>query len=97
MSTEKDLQVYLIKECKKLGCVAGKVEMTGARGFPDVFIRTPWSVLLVEVKHPNGTGKLSRHQQNFIAKLGDLGQQVEVIDSFDGANDLLHRIRHNEN
>jgi len=82
MRTERALQAYFIKECKKIGWLARKTETPGHRGWPDVTVIKPGGeVWFIEFKSPTGRGVLSPHQIKTLADLGVLGANVLVLES----------------
>ena len=82
MPTEKDLQGFLLREAKKVGILAYKVAAVGRRGFPDCILIAPdGEIALVEVKHPNGRGRLSIQQQKLVTELTRRGANIHVIDN----------------
>jgi hypothetical protein len=92
MKTEKHLQDYLRRQCISAGMSFDKVESRSRAGFPDCFIAYEGIVVLVELKSPAGTGKVSALQKACIASLKDHGCWVEIIDSAEGVNGLIWRI-----
>ena len=92
MKTERALQRYLKDQCTKLGVLFHKLESRTARGFPDVFMVYDGRVILVELKSPRGTGKLSKLQARCINNLRLQGLIVVVAASkaeVDKAIDLV--------
>lgn len=87
--TESILQQEIIKQAKKRGILALKVEAVGRRGLPDLLLIYNGKTVHVEVKHPNGRGRLSALQVHMIALLKDHGAQVHVVDSLEDAVVLL--------
>ncbi len=91
--SEKKLQEYFIKRCKKEGVLAVKLESTSRRGWPDVIAIAPGGVItFIEFKNPNGKGRLSAHQKKTIDELTALGARVLVIDSREGVDAVLDPI-----
>ena len=72
--------------------MAFKVQSVGQRGFPDcVLIGPRGAVVFVEVKHPNGRGRLSVQQIEIIEKLEQRNANIYVIDSKQAALDIIER------
>jgi hypothetical protein len=93
MPTEKTLQAFLLRKSRAAGMLAYKTASVGSRGFPDcVLVAQGGRVVFVEVKHPNGKGRLSRHQEIVLSNLTTFGAETHVIDSYDGATDLIRSI-----
>ena len=89
--SESNVQKYLIKECKKIGGIAVKVDCTSRRGWPDmIMIRTDREPALVEVKSDSGLGRLSDAQIMLHDKLRSMGTPVWVVSSKAEVDDLLH-------
>lgn len=90
MKTEKQLQRYITKIARGAGLICDKVESRSRVGWPDLLIVAPGGrVVFVEVKSPAGTGRLSPSQAHVIAELRAMGVRVCVIDSADGADELV--------
>jgi hypothetical protein len=87
--TESILQQEIIKQAKKRGILALKVEAVGRRGLPDLLLIYNGKTVHAEIKHPNGRGRLSALQVHMIALLKDHGAQVHVINSLDEAVAML--------
>lgn len=77
---ESEIEAYLVKRVRALGGECRKVQWTGRRGAPDRFVMLPdRPAFWVELK---ATGeKCSPAQKREHARMGELGQRVEVIDS----------------
>ena len=72
--------------------MAFKVQSVGQRGFPDcVLIGQNGTVVFVEIKHPNGRGRLSVQQIEIIEKLEQHHANIYVIDSKQAALDIIER------
>ena len=54
MIDERDVERYLVKECKKRGWLCWKFVSPGRRGVPDRVVIRPGSVAFVEVKRKGG-------------------------------------------
>lgn len=89
MKTEKDLQNYIMKECKKHNILCHKLESRTSRGWPDLVLMWGGQVVFVEIKSPSGTGKLSPKQVTTIRSLREHGGIVWVVDSVNSADSLL--------
>ena len=62
-SNERELQAYACKALRDVGCLVYKFSSPAKRGVPDLIIVPPnGKVIFVEMKHPNGRGKLSKLQ-----------------------------------
>ena len=85
---EKDLERWLGRELKKLGCIYMKFVSPGNDGVPDRIIVMPGGeVLCVELK--SETGRLSHTQAFQIARLRQKGAKVLLVSSKADARDLL--------
>ena len=89
MKTEKQLHQYMRKECKQRGIGFYKLNCEGQTGFPDLMLVYDGWTILVELKSPSKTGRLSERQIYMIQKLRNLGAEVDVIDSKEGADTLI--------
>ena len=85
---EKLIEQYFVKEVKKAGGLALKVNSTSMKGLPDRMVLLPNGVLFfAEIK---STGKRARTLQNFVhKKLRGLGFAVYVIDSYEQVKEVL--------
>lgn len=85
---ESEIERYLVRQVKAAGGDVRKCAWIGRRGAPDRLVLLPdRPAVYVELKAP---GKLpSQLQVREHARLRDLGQRVEVIDSREGVDALL--------
>lgn len=93
---ERDIEAYLVKRVKKLGGECRKVKWLDRRGAPDRVLFLPSVMVLrdgldkcvwVELKAPGK--KPEPHQLREHERMRKMGQRVEVIDSFEGVDQLL--------
>jgi len=99
MTLEYTIEEYLIVTVNSLGGEIRKVKWLGRRGAPDRVIMLPAALgkgetIWVEVKKPGGLatfpkGELERAQYREHERMRKMGQRVEVIDSFEGVDELL--------
>ena len=85
MANESTLQAEIIKKFWVMGIYCRKMRSESVRGFPDLLAIDRGRVVLIEVKHPNGRGKLSADQELEIALLRQHGAAVAVVDSLESA------------
>jgi len=90
--SESVLQKQIISEAKKRGMLALKVEAVGRRGLPDLLVISNGQTTYIEVKNPNGKGKLSELQKLMIADMKDHGAEVFVTDDIAEAIDILEKM-----
>ena len=93
MKTEKQLDQYLVKQCRKHGIYCRKLVAVGQTGFPDRFVAKDGKTVLMELKRPDGKGKLSKKQELEIERLKSCGVTVVVIDSVDAVNEWIEWMR----
>lgn len=96
---ESDIEEYLVKRVKALGGEVRKVKWIGRRGAPDRLAMlpgdfdrfgedsTPSRTIWVELKAPGEKPK--PHQAREHERMRHMGQQVEVVDSFEGVDEVL--------
>ena len=96
MKNERELQAKCLKVARAQGLIARKVETPAFNGFPDCIFILDNRFMLIEFKHPNGTGKLSPIQMKDHARLRDVGVNVPVVDDFSTFCSLLARFIDNE-
>lgn len=88
---ESAIESYLVARVKALGGEVRKVQWIGRKGAPDRLVMLP-SLLLdrtiwIELKAPGEKAK--PHQAREHARMRAMGQRVEVIDSFEGVDEVL--------
>jgi hypothetical protein len=83
MKTEKDLDQYLVKQCRKHGIYCRKMVAVGQTGFPDRMLAYCGFIVFLELKRPKGVWKLSAKQILEMQRLKDAGCTVRVCDSVD--------------
>lgn len=87
---EKDLQKKCIAFAKRYGFLARKIHAEGVVGWPDLLlINRQGSVLFVELKHPDRTGRVSTAQQRERRNIEEHGGRVLVIDNFNEFKQLI--------
>jgi hypothetical protein len=92
--TEAHLQTYLFKQAKAKNLYARKMAAVGWTGFPDVLLAGPGGYTFIELKHPNGKGRLSMKQVTEINKMVDEGLEVLVIHTREEVDDVIRKIAH---
>ena len=87
---ESVIEKYLVKEVKARGGEVRKVKWIGHRGAPDRLVMLPGASCWVELK---ATGvKAEAYQIREHNRMRRLGENVYVIDSFEGVDALLHPV-----
>ena len=89
MRTESDLQHYFIKEVKRVGGLADKLESKSRRGWPDVCVISGGEVFFIEFKHPNGTGRVGAHQVRVMEDISSRGGNTLVLSNKKAADDFI--------
>ena len=71
---EADVQRGIVEWCDRMGLLVHHSHRPqhDRRGFPDLVIGT-MPPCAIEVKHPHGTGRLSREQERWLIAWGDRG------------------------
>ena len=91
MELEREIEKYLGRELKAVGCLWYKWVSPGAMGVPDRILILPDSgVCFLELKTENG--KLMPLQIIQIERLRTWGQRVEVIRGMDDAREFVDRL-----
>lgn len=81
---EKDLERKVCQYVKSLGGIAVKWVSPSMVGVPDrICILPNGQVLFVELKSPNGKGRLSVKQKKMLEKLTSLGHRAICMQSLD--------------
>lgn len=76
--SEAELESYLVEYAQARDCLALKLVLKGARGFPDrTIIRPDGEVIFIELK--TETGSLSRQQMKWLAELESRGLKALVV------------------
>lgn len=84
---ESDIEDYLVQRVKAMGGEVRKVKWLGRRGAPDRVAMLFGRVLWVELKAPGEKAK--PHQAREHERMRDMGQRVEVVDSFARVDEVL--------
>jgi hypothetical protein len=78
---ESALQAKCLKEARRRGCLAFKIEAASFVGFPDVMVIQPGGrIFFVEMK--TKTGRLRPSQRRRINQLKELNVEVYVINDY---------------
>ena len=94
---ESDIEDYLVKRVGELGGEVRKVKWIGRNKAPDRAVMAIFlspALVWVEVKRPGGKAKFpsnphERAQHREHERMREQGQRVEVIDSYEGVDELL--------
>jgi hypothetical protein len=102
---ERDIEKYLIRRVRELGGECRKVKWIGRAGAPDRLVMCPMlfheghasahtATVWVELKRPGGLATFpkdahERAQAREHERMRKMGQRVVVIDSLEGAEELL--------
>jgi hypothetical protein len=84
---ERTIEDYLVERVKALGGEVRKVKWLGRHGAPDRLVMLPDRTVWVELKAPGEKAK--PHQQREHERMRAMGQRVEVVDSFEGVDEVL--------
>ena len=92
MAGEKRLQAFIVKTFKNMGVLTFKFDSPGRPGVPDLLCVPPGKpVFFIEVKNPNGRGRLSPKQVHIINLIREQGTAVYVISSKSELTQLIER------
>lgn len=85
---ERLLEEYLVRRVTQAGGEIRKVQWIGRRGAPDRVVMLPGGTLIwVELKSPGR--KPEPHQAREHTRLQAVGQDVRVVDSLEGIDNLI--------
>ncbi len=84
---ENVIEQYLVERVKALGGEVRKVHWIGRNGAPDRIAMLPDRTVWVELKAPGE--KCRPHQIREHERMRRMGQRVEVVDSFEGVDEVL--------
>jgi hypothetical protein len=90
--TEALLQKKIKSFASANGALCLKLVCSGVVGFPDLFIARGGSVVLLELKNPNGSGRLSKMQGRMITKLKHAGVAVHVTNNLEEAKTIIDQL-----
>jgi Holliday junction resolvase len=85
MATEKTLQASIVKLFAQHEILVLKFTSPAHRGVPDLVCMANGVTIWIEVKHPNGKGRLSALQEIMIEQMRAKGAHVYVVDSIEQA------------
>lgn len=84
---EHDVEQYLVEQVKAKGGEVRKVKWIGRNGAPDRIVMLTDRTVWVEIKAPGE--KCRPHQIREHERMRRMGQRVEVVDSFEGVDEVL--------
>ncbi len=84
---ESTIEQYLVERVKALGGECRKLKWIGRNGAPDRIVMLPDRTVWVELKAPGE--KCRPHQIREHERMRRMGQRVEVVDSFEGVDEVL--------
>lgn len=84
---ENTIEQYLVEQVKAKDGEVRKVKWIGRNGAPDRIVMLPDSTVWVELKAPGE--KCRPHQIREHERMRRMGQRVEVVDSFEGVDEVL--------
>lgn len=87
MTRESTIEQYLVEQVKAKGGEVRKVKWIGRNGAPDRIVMLPDRTIWVELKAPGE--KCRPHQIREHERMRRMGQRVEVVDSFEGVDEVL--------
>lgn len=87
MIRESTIEQYLVERTKALGGECRKLRWIGRNGAPDRIVMLNGQVIFIELKAPGG--KCRPHQIREHERMRRMGQRVEVVDSFEGVDEVL--------
>ena len=87
---ESQIEDYLTERVNAMGGEIRKVKWIGRRAAPDRVVMLKGKTVWVELKAPGQKAK--PHQVREHERMRRMGQQVEVLDSVQGVDELLERV-----
>lgn len=84
---ENTIEQYLVEQVKAKDGEVRKVRWIGRNGAPDRIVMLPDRTVWVELKAPGE--KCRPHQIREHERMRRMGQRVEVVDSFEGVDEVL--------
>ncbi len=90
MAGERTLQQFIIKECKKHDTLCYKFSSPGRVGMPDLIcVPLDRPVYFIEVKNPNGRGRISKVQVLVNKRINAQGTKAYVVSSKEQALEII--------
>lgn len=87
MTRESKIEEYAALRVKAAGGQIRKVKWIGRKGAPDRRIMLPGKCMWVEFKAPGV--KIEDHQEREHRRMREMGEDVRVVDSFQGVDKLF--------
>jgi len=87
--SESTLQSKIMAFCKTMDVLCYKFASPSKRGVPDLLVVSNGRCLFLEVKNPNGRGRVSALQQREIDRLNRNDTPAFVVDDLDTAKDIV--------
>ena len=84
---ERDVEQYLVEQVKAKGGECRKLRWIGRNGAPDRIVMLNGQVIFIELKAPGE--KCRPRQIREHERMRRMGQRVEVVDSFEGVDEVL--------
>lgn len=84
---ERDVEQYLVERTKAAGGECRKLKWIGRHGAPDRLVMLNGKAIFIELKAPGEKAK--PHQVREHERMRKMGQRVEVVDSFEGVDEVL--------
>lgn len=78
--SEAYLSRQIYNYAKSKGCMVAKIDASH-RGWPDRIIIKNGKCIFIEVKNPNGKGRVSKLQEYIIGQLSEHGVDVYIVNS----------------
>jgi len=83
MAGESKLQAKISTLCKSAGILCFKLNADGQRGFPDLLLLRGGVIVFLELKNPNGKGKLSAPQVRMVEKFKAQRANIYVVENLE--------------
>lgn len=84
---ERDVEQYLVERTKVAGGECRKLKWIGRHGAPDRLVMLNGKTIFIELKAPGEKAK--PHQVREHERMRKMGQRVEIVDSFEGVDEVL--------
>ena len=83
MAGESKLQAKISGICKSAGILCFKLNADAQRGFPDLLLLHGGVIVFLELKNPNGRGRLSAPQIRMVGKFKEQGANIYVVENLE--------------
>ena len=86
---ERALQDWIVRYARQAGVLCVKTAAIARRGWPDLQLIYQGRIIFAEVKHPLGTGRVSKHQERIHRELLSHQMDIRIIADIESAKRMI--------